>query len=107
MAVATQRDAPLLADALSTKVLEYMAAARPVVVAASGWTADVVTRARGRPRVPARAAGRARRGDRAVRADPARARDMGLAGRRYVEANLTRAVAVDRLDRAFASAASR
>ena len=107
IAVATQRDAPLLADALSTKVLEYMAAARPVVVAASGWTADVVTRARAglvcRPERPAALAAAIVR----LRADPEGARAMGLAGRRYVEANLTRTVAIDRLDRAFASVATR
>ena len=106
IAVATQRDAPLLADALSTKVLEYMAAARPVVVAASGWTADVVTRARAglvcRPERPAALAAAIVR----LRRHRGRA-GLGLAGRRYVEANLTRTVAIDRLDRAFASVATR
>jgi glycosyltransferase involved in cell wall biosynthesis len=107
IAVATQRDAPLLADALSTKVLEYMAAARPVVVAASGWTADVVDRAGAglvcppeRPDALAAAITR-------LRDDPDGARAMGLAGRRYVEANLTRDVAVDRLERAFAAVRAR
>jgi glycosyltransferase involved in cell wall biosynthesis len=103
IAVATQRDAPLLADALSTKVLEYMAAARPVVVAASGWTADVVERAGAGlvcpPEQPAALAAAITR----LRDDPTGARAMGLAGRRYVEANLTRAVAVDRLERTFTS----
>jgi hypothetical protein len=41
-----------------------------------------------------------------ILADPARARTMGLAGRRYVDANLTRAVAIDRLDRALVSMAA-
>jgi colanic acid biosynthesis glycosyl transferase WcaI len=105
--VATQRDAPLLADALSTKVLEYMAAARPVVAAATGWTAEVVTSSGAgivcppeRPDVLAAAIVE-------LAADPERARTTGLAGRRYVEANLTRAVAVDRLDRALVSMAAR
>jgi glycosyltransferase involved in cell wall biosynthesis len=105
--VATQRDAPLLADALSTKVLEYMAAARPVVAAATGWTADVVAGSGAgivcppeRPEALAAAIAE-------IAADPERARTMGLAGRRYVEANLTRAVAIDRLDRALASMAAR
>jgi glycosyltransferase involved in cell wall biosynthesis len=106
LAVATQRDAPLLADALSTKVLEYMAAARPVVAAAAGWTADVVTSAGAGivcpPERPAAlAAAIAQLG-----ADPERARAMGMAGRRYVEANLTRAIAVDRLERALVSIAA-
>jgi glycosyltransferase involved in cell wall biosynthesis len=103
LGVATQRDAPLLADALSTKVLEYMAAARPVVVAAAGWTADVVTRAGAgivcppeRPEALAAAITQ-------LAADPERARAMGLAGRRYVEGHLTRAVAVERLERALVS----
>jgi len=107
VAVATQRDVPFLADALSTKVLEYMAAARPVVVAASGWTADVVTRADAgvvcppeRPAALAEALAR-------TTADPDRAYAMGLNGRRYVEANLTRAVAVDRLEHALLSSSSR
>jgi colanic acid biosynthesis glycosyl transferase WcaI len=103
VAVATQRDLPLLADALSTKVLEYMAAARPVVVAAAGWTAEVVTRAEAGfacpPEQPAALAEALAR----VTADPDRARLMGLNGRRYVEANLTRRIAVERLARALGS----
>jgi putative colanic acid biosynthesis glycosyltransferase WcaI len=101
--VATQRSLPLLADALSTKVLEYMAAARPVVAAASGWTAEVVARADAgivcppeQPQALADAIGR-------VTADAAHARTMGLNGRRYVEANLTRDIAVDRIERALLS----
>jgi glycosyltransferase involved in cell wall biosynthesis len=106
VAVATQRDLPLLADALSTKVLEYMAAARPVVAAASGWTAEVITRADAgvvcAPEQPAALAEALAH----VTADPERARLMGLNGRRYVEANLTRQVAIDRLDRALGSIAA-
>jgi putative colanic acid biosynthesis glycosyltransferase WcaI len=106
VAVATQRDLPFLADALSTKVLEYMAAARPVVVAASGWTAEVVTRAEAGvacpPEQPAALAEALAR----VTADPDQARAMGLNGRRYAEANLTRAVAVDRLERALVTIAA-
>jgi colanic acid biosynthesis glycosyl transferase WcaI len=107
IAVATQRDAPLLADALSTKVLEYMAAARPVVVAAAGWTADVVTRAGAGivcpPERPAALAAAIVE----LGADPDAARAMGMAGRRYVETHLTRAVAVDRLERSLVSLAAR
>jgi glycosyltransferase involved in cell wall biosynthesis len=106
LTVATQRDAPLLADALSTKVLEYMAAARPVVVAATGWTAEVVRSAGAgivcppeRPEALAAAIAE-------LAADSERARELGRSGRRYVEANLTRAVAVDRLDRALGSIAA-
>lgn len=99
--VATQRNLPLLADALSTKVLEYMAAARPVVAAASGWTAEVIEDAQAGVTCPPeqpRALAEAIAG---LTADPGRARTMGLNGRRYVEANLTRRVAVERIERAL------
>jgi glycosyltransferase involved in cell wall biosynthesis len=103
--VATQRDLPLLADALSTKVLEYMAAARPVVAAASGWTAEVVRRAGAGivcpPEDPAALAAAIAE----VGGDADRARAMGLSGRRYVEANLTRTIAIERLADALASPA--
>jgi glycosyltransferase involved in cell wall biosynthesis len=101
--VATQRDLPLLADALSTKVLEYMAAARPVVAAASGWTAEIVAGAEAgivcppeRPEALAEAIAD-------LTANPGRARAMGLNGRRYVEAKLTRRIAVERIERALQS----
>ena len=95
--VATQRELPLLASALSTKVLEYMAAARPVVAAASGWTAEVIRRAgAGIVCAPEDAAALAEAVAR-ISADPDRARAMGLSGRRYVEAHLTRTIAIDRL----------
>jgi glycosyltransferase involved in cell wall biosynthesis len=105
--VATQRDVPLLADALSTKVLEYMASARPVVGAVSGWTAEVIERAGAgivcppeRPEELAQAIGQ-------LAADPAGAREMGLSGRRYVERHLTRDVAVERLEAALETIARR
>jgi colanic acid biosynthesis glycosyl transferase WcaI len=106
LAVATQRDLPLLADALSTKVLEYMAAARPVVAAASGWTAEVITSADAGVVCPPEHPAALAEAIAQVTADPDRARTMGLNGRRYVEANLTRRVAVERLDRALGSMAS-
>lgn len=104
--VATQRDLPLLADALSTKVLEYMAAARPVVVAASGWTAEVVRRADAGLVCPPEDAAALAAAIVAVAADAERARAMGRNGRRYVEANLTRAIAVDHLEQALIALAS-
>lgn len=103
--VATQRDAPLLAAALSTKVLEYMAAGRPVVAAVAGWTADVILRAGAGlvcpPEQPAALAQAIAR----VTAEPERALAMGRNGRRYVEQHLSRQVSVDRLDGALASLA--
>jgi colanic acid biosynthesis glycosyl transferase WcaI len=101
--VATQRDLPFLANALSTKVLEYMAAARPVVAAASGWTAELIDDAgAGVVCAPERADALAT-AIAETTADPGRAREMGLNGRRYVEAHLTRGVAVERIERALES----
>jgi len=77
-----------------------------VVAAASGWTADVITRADAgvvcAPEDPGALADALVR----VTADPERARAMGLSGRRYVEANLTRAIGIDRLERALRSVVS-
>jgi colanic acid biosynthesis glycosyl transferase WcaI len=101
--VATQRNLPLLADALSTKVLEYMAAARPVVAAASGWTAEVVAEAEAGVVCPPEQPAALAEAIAKLTADPGRARAMGLNGRRYVEANLTRRVAVERIERALQS----
>jgi glycosyltransferase involved in cell wall biosynthesis len=103
VAVATQRDLPLLADALSTKVLEYMAAGRPVVAAASGWTAEVIDRAGAGIACPPEQPDALAEAIVRMTSDRERARAMGQSGRRYVEANLTRQVACDRLDAALRS----
>jgi colanic acid biosynthesis glycosyl transferase WcaI len=101
--VATQRNLPLLADALSTKVLEYMAAARPVVAAASGWTAEVVEDADAGTSCPPERPEALAEAIAGLTANPGRARAMGLNGRRYVEAKLTRRIAVERIERALQS----
>jgi glycosyltransferase involved in cell wall biosynthesis len=105
--VATQRALPLLTDALSTKVLEYMAAARPVVGAVSGWTAEVITRAQAGVVCPPERPEELAAAIAAVAADPARAAELGANGRRYVAANLTRERAGDRLEAALGAAARR
>src|SRR5205085_1427394 len=81
--------------ALSTKVLEYMAAARPVVASVSGWTAEVISRAGAGIVCPPEDAQALADGIAELTADPARAREMGASGRRFVEARLTRARVVE------------
>jgi glycosyltransferase involved in cell wall biosynthesis len=105
IAVATQRDLPFLADALSTKVLEYMAASRPVVAAASGWTAEIIERAGAGIVCPPEDSAALADAIARIAAVPDRARAMGLSGRRYVEANLSRRIAVEGLERRLRSPA--
>jgi glycosyltransferase involved in cell wall biosynthesis len=106
IAVATQRDLPFLADALSTKVLEYMAASRPVVAAASGWTAEVIERAGAGIVCPPEDSAALADAIARIAAAPDRGRAMGRSGRRYVEANLSRRIAVERLEHRLRSPAS-
>lgn len=80
------RDLPIFAGALPTKLLEAMAAGRPLLLAARGEAADLVSTARagiviepGDPSALADACSR-------LRADPARRRALGQAGRRFAEA---------------------
>jgi glycosyltransferase involved in cell wall biosynthesis len=101
--VATQRNLPFWTDALSTKVLEYMAAARPVVGAVSGWTAEVIGRAKAGIVCPPEQPQELARAIAELASDPVRAREMGLSGRCYVERHLTRERAVDRLEQALES----
>ena len=96
--VVTQRDLPFLADALSTKVLEYMAAGRPVAAGVSGWTAEVIERAGAGIVCPPEQPEALARAIEDLTADPAAAREKGLSGRRYVERHLTRELAVQRLE---------
>jgi colanic acid biosynthesis glycosyl transferase WcaI len=103
IAVATQRDLPFLADALSTKVLEYMAASRPVVAAAAGWTAEVIERAGAGIVCPPEDSAALADAIARIAVEPDRARAMGLSGRRYVEANLSRRIAVEGLERRLRS----
>jgi glycosyltransferase involved in cell wall biosynthesis len=105
--VATQRDLPILGDALSTKVLEYMAAARPVAAAVSGWTGEVIARAGAGIVCPPEEPELLARAIAELTGDPARARAMGANGRRYVERHLTREVAVERLEAALEEAVTR
>jgi len=100
--VATQRDLPLLATRCRPRCRVHgrrQAGGRR----ASGWTAEVIARRAGMR--AARAARRARRGDRAGHRRSRASAAMGPAAVATVEANLTRRVAVDRLDGALRSLA--
>ena len=98
MCVMSLRDVPLFEDAVPTKMLEYMAAAKPVVAAAAGQAARLVRDSEAGeacpPEDPAALADAIRR----VAADPGRARAMGLNGRAHVEQHLSRRAFVDRLE---------
>jgi glycosyltransferase involved in cell wall biosynthesis len=98
IAVLSLRDLPLFEDALPSKLLEYMAAGRPVVASAAGDVARLLERSQGglasRPGDAAALA----RAIRELAADPARAREMGDSGRRYVSASYSREAFVDRLE---------
>jgi glycosyltransferase involved in cell wall biosynthesis/SAM-dependent methyltransferase len=104
MAVMSLRDLPIFDDALPTKLLEYMAAARPVVAAASGQVARLVREVDAGIACPPEDARALADAIRAVAADPVRAREMGQNGRRHVEAHLSRDAFVDRLEEILATA---
>jgi glycosyltransferase involved in cell wall biosynthesis len=103
-AVVSLRDLPLFEDALPTKLLEYMASARPVVAAASGQVARLVRDVDAGIACPPEDPSALADAIRAVSADPDRAREMGQNGRRYVEAHLSREAFVDRLEQILAVA---
>jgi glycosyltransferase involved in cell wall biosynthesis/SAM-dependent methyltransferase len=98
IALMSLRDVPLFEDAVPTKVLEYMAAARPVVAAARGQVARLVDEVGAGvacpPEDPSALAAAIRR----VAADRPRARRMGENGRRYVTSERSRDTMVQRLE---------
>ncbi len=105
-AVVLLRDLPLFRGALPTKLLEAMAAGRPLVLAASGESAELVTRARAglvtAPEDPVAIAGALRR----LHAEPGLRREMGAAGRRFAEAHFGASRATDAWVAALSDAAS-
>ncbi|HWF73611.1 MAG TPA: glycosyltransferase family 4 protein [Solirubrobacteraceae bacterium] len=98
LAVLCLRDVPLFQDALPTKLLEYMAASRPVVAAAVGDAARLLERSEAGiacpPEDPSALAASISEATR----DPARAEQMGANGRRYVQEHCSRQAFVDRLE---------
>ncbi len=94
----TLRDLPLFEDALPTKLLEYMAAGRPVVAGASGQAARMLEEVGAGiacpPENPAALAEAIRR----LASDPQLAEEMGARGRRHVEERLSRRAMVDQLE---------
>jgi glycosyltransferase involved in cell wall biosynthesis len=79
------RDLDLFDGALPTKLLEAMAAGRPVLLAARGESAQLVSAAGAGIAVAPGDAGALAQACRRLHADPALARSLGRAGRRYAE----------------------
>jgi colanic acid biosynthesis glycosyl transferase WcaI len=90
------RDLELFADALPTKLLECLAAGRPVLLSASGEPAALVREAAAglpvAPEDPAALAGAFRR----LAGDPGLRSRMGTAGRSLVSERYARRASVDR-----------
>jgi glycosyltransferase involved in cell wall biosynthesis len=98
VAVMLLRDVPLFEDALPTKLLEYMAAGRPVVAAAAGQVAELLGSVEAGIVCPPEDAGAVAEAIRQLTSDQDSARKMGRQGRRYVEATLSRVAMVDALE---------
>ncbi len=98
IAVMSLKDLPLFEDAVPTKLLEYMAAGKPVVAAAAGDAARLVERAQCGawcpPEDPQALAGALQR----IAADPQAAFGMGQAGRAYAEEHVSRRAFVTHLE---------
>ena len=88
-------DAPLFEEALPTKILEVMAAGRPVALAARGEAAEFVTAAGCGLVTPPRDAPALAESLRRLARDASLRERLGAAGRRRVERAHTRAAAAD------------
>lgn len=91
VAVVTLRDLPIFEGALPTKLLEAMAAGRPVVLAARGEAARLVEAERCGVVVPPEDPRALAEALLALAADPGRRAAMGAAGRRAAERDFGRA----------------
>jgi glycosyltransferase involved in cell wall biosynthesis len=90
VAVVTLRDLPIFEGALPTKLLEAMAAARPIVLAARGEAARLVEAERCGVVVPPENPRALSEALLALAADPARRAALGAAGRRAAERDFGR-----------------
>jgi glycosyltransferase involved in cell wall biosynthesis len=90
------RDRELFADALPTKLLECLAAGRPVLLAVRGVSAALVRDAQAGLAVPPEDPPALAQAFKTLAADPERRERMGAAGRRLVAERYARAPSVDR-----------
>lgn len=104
-AVVLLRDRPLFAAALPTKIMEAMAAGRPVVVSARGEAADFVTAAGAGIAVPPEDPAQLATAFHQLQAARAIADRLGAAGRAYAERELGRERSLDRWQDAIERAA--
>ena len=88
--LATLKDIPMFRTTYPNKVFDYMAAGRPTILAIDGVIRHVVESAGGGIFVPPGDATALAEAVRSLRADPDRARSMGLAARRYVQQHFNR-----------------
>jgi colanic acid biosynthesis glycosyl transferase WcaI len=98
VAVLCLRDVPLFEDALPTKMLEYMAAGRPVVASAVGDAARLLERSGAGLACPPEDPGALAARIREISRDPIGAQAMGANGSRYVRAHFSRETFVDCLE---------
>lgn len=96
--VVTLRDLPLFRAARPTKILEYMAAGKPVVASAAGDVERLLTEADAGIACPPEDAHALAAAIRGLHRDPAEARRLGRNGRRYVEEHLSRRRQADELE---------
>jgi glycosyltransferase involved in cell wall biosynthesis len=107
VAVVLLRDRPIFEDALPTKLLEAMAAGRPLVLSAAGEAARLLEREGaglvGRPEGPSERAAARRR----LAADPEQRERLGAAGRAAAEREFGRGPWLERWRRVLERAARR
>jgi colanic acid biosynthesis glycosyl transferase WcaI len=100
------RNLPFARGAIPTKMLEAMATERPVVLAVGGEAADILTEAGAGIVVPPEDPDALAAAVEALAGDPARARALGAAGRRWVAGHFGRDQLATRLEALLAEAAA-